>query len=154
MEINELFLKTLFCCSACDGDIATEEIELVKKFTKEVDLFKDMSVEETLNTYVNEINKQGKAFLRQYLNELANSELTSEEQVTLVEIAIRMIEADGVIQYSEVKFFKKIRNLLSVSNDVILTNLPDSEDYLLPDTSVEDKEFEDVGNFEPISFVN
>ena len=37
MKTNELYLKTAFCCMACDGDIATEEIELINtdKFKKE-----------------------------------------------------------------------------------------------------------------------
>ena len=74
------------------------------------------------------------------------------QQVKLIDLAIQMIEADNQILYSEVKFFKKIRNRLSVSDDYILEKLPDSEDYLLPDISCEDKDFEEVGNFEQISF--
>lgn len=31
MKVNELYLKTAFCCMACDGDIALEELELIKK---------------------------------------------------------------------------------------------------------------------------
>lgn len=154
METNELLLKTLFCCSACDGDIATDEIELAKSLTESVDLFKDMKVEDILNTYVSEINEQGKSFLCNYLNELSDADLSDNDQITLIDLAIKMIEADNVIQYSEVKFFKKIRNRLSVSDDSILEKLPNSEDYLLPDISAEDKDFEDVGNFAPISFAN
>lgn len=30
MEINELYLKTAFCCMACDGDIADEEVQYVR----------------------------------------------------------------------------------------------------------------------------
>ena len=33
MEINELYLKTAFCCMACDGDIASEELALIKEYT-------------------------------------------------------------------------------------------------------------------------
>ena len=32
MDINILYLKTEFCCMACDGDIAKEEIAFVKCF--------------------------------------------------------------------------------------------------------------------------
>ena len=63
-----------------------------------------------------------------------------------------MIEADNQILYSEVKFFKKIRSRLNVDDSVILAALPESEDYLLPDISSEDKDFEEVGNFQLISF--
>lgn len=152
MDKNELFLKTLFCCSACDGDIAPEEIELVKNFSRSVDLFKGMQVEESLNIYVEEINEQRKNFLRKYLNELSDAELDEKDQIKLVDFAIKMIEADNIIQYSEVKFFKKIRNRLTITDDVILEKIPNCEEYLLPDILDEDKDFEEVGNFAPISF--
>lgn len=152
MEKNELFLKTLFSCSACDGDIAAEEIELVKVLIDSVDYFENINVEETLNKYVAEINVQGKMFLRNYLNEISNTALSEQDQITLVDLAIRMIEADNIIQYSEVKFFKKIRERLSVSDEAILSELPNSEEYLLPDTCAEDKDLQEIGNFAPIAF--
>lgn len=152
MEINELYLKTLFCCSACDGEISPEEVSLVKKIVLADKKFEDMDVETLLNSYVEKINRQGKIFLKDYLNEVAAADLSDGEQLKLVELAIDMIEADNQILYSEIKFFKKIRSRLSVSDEDILKNIPDCEDYLLPDISSEDKEFEDVGNFTPISF--
>ena len=30
MTKEELYLKTIFCCIACDGDIATEEVGMVR----------------------------------------------------------------------------------------------------------------------------
>lgn len=154
METKELFLKTLFCCSACDGDIATEEVSLVKDLTKNKHIFDDINVEDTLNNYIKEINERGKAFLRNYLNEVGDSALSEDEQITLIDLAIKMIEADNIIQYSEVRFFKKIRNRLSVSDEAILEKSPNIEDYLLPDILPEDKDFEEVGNFAPISLGN
>lgn len=152
METNELYLKTLFCCSACDGEISPEEVSLVKKIVLADKKFEDMDVETLLNSYVEKINRQGKIFFKDYLNEVAGADLSDGEQLKLVELAIDMIEADNQILYSEIKFFKKIRSRLSVSDEDILKKIPDCEDYLLPDISSEDKEFEDVGNFTPISF--
>ena len=28
MTKEELYLKTIFCCIACDGDVATEEVDV------------------------------------------------------------------------------------------------------------------------------
>lgn len=152
METTELYLKTLFCCSACDGEIASEEVSLVKRLTLYDSTFDGLDVENILNAYVEKINDQGSIFLKNYLSEVASSILTNEEQIKLIEFAIRMIEADNQVLYSEVKFFKKIRKLMSVSDESILGKLPNSEDYLLPDILVEEKDFEEVGNFQPISF--
>ena len=129
---NELSLRTAFACMACDGDIATEEIALVKQFTEQSELFSTINVESQLNDYVKQINEQGKKFLSGYLSDIANSELTENEEMEIVRIAIQTIEADNKIEYSEISFFKKIRQRLNVSDETILTEFPDKEDYLLP----------------------
>lgn len=142
METKELYLKTLFCCCACDGEIAQKEISLIKEIINTTSMLKEMDVESCLNSYVEKINQHGKAFLNDYLDELSNLRLTEEEQITLVELAINMIEADNQVVYSEIKFFKKIRSYLSITDEYILNRLPDKGDYLLPDLLPEDKESE------------
>lgn len=136
MKRQELYLKTMFCCMACDGDIAPEEISFIKTIAVETSLFEGMELETILNGYVSEINRNGKLFLRKYLNELSESNLTAEDELLIVKLAIKMIEADNRIEYAEVKFFKKIRSRLSVSDEQILTQHPDKEDFLLPDINV------------------
>ncbi|MCD8236793.1 MAG: TerB family tellurite resistance protein [Prevotellaceae bacterium] len=136
MTKQELYLKTMFCCMACDGDIAQEEIEMVKKAAMETSIFEGLNTESVLNAYVTAINKNGLQFLRRYLNELSEETLTTEEELQIIGLAIRMIEADHRIEYSEVKFFKKIRSRLSVSNEQILMQHPDKEEFLLPDIDV------------------
>ncbi len=121
---------------ACDGDIAEDEITLIKEtIANEAKPFEGLEVENLLNTYVSEINEMGKLFLTRYLSALAEAELTQEEELQVVDLAIKMIEADNVIQYSEVSFFKKIRVRLSLSDEQILEKHPDKEDFLLPDIS-------------------
>lgn len=67
---------------------------------------------------------------------LSDIDLTVEEELRLVGLAIQMIEADNNIEYSEVKFFKKIRSRLSVSDEQILEQYPCKENLLFPDISV------------------
>lgn len=133
MNTQELLLKTAFCCMACDGGIAKEEISLLKKHTTESNLFVGLSVEEKLNEYVEAINKQGKMFLASLLSEIVSMNLSASEELQIVKLAIEMIEADKLIEYSEIAFFKRIRAKLKISDEEILSELPDKEDYLLPD---------------------
>lgn len=130
---NELYLKTAFCCMACDGDIANAEIQLIKDYIGRTDLFNQLDVKLLLNKYIDAINQTGFLFLNSYLIELKNEEKTKEEEFQVVKIAIEIIEADKEIQYSEIKFFKKIRATLHLSDEEILVEYPDKEDYLLPD---------------------
>ena len=90
-------------------------------------------MESKLNDYVSQINQQGKVFLTTYLNDIANAKMTEKEEMQIVGIAIQTIEADNKIEYSEISFFKKIRQRLTVSDETILAEFPDKEDYLLPD---------------------
>jgi len=151
MELQELYLKTVFSCMACDGDIAHEEVNLVKKLASETELFGQLDVESKINSYVAAINKDGRAFLKSYLNDVAEAELSAEEQMNIVDLAFKTIMADNVIEYAEVKFFKKIRARLSLSDEAILERHPDKEDFLLPDINVvEDPEWSDI-QFAPIS---
>ena len=127
MNTQELYLKTIFCCMACDGDIANEEVALVHDITSKQDVFDGMDVNAVINGYVASINANG-AF------------------------ALQTIFADNRIEYSEVKFFKKIRSRLSITDEEILANHPDVEDFLLPDINVaEDPIWENVV-FDNINF--
>ena len=64
---------------------------------------------------------------------LKSIELSEENELKLIELAIEKIKADDKIEYSEVKFFKVIRSNLKIKNDVILEIHPDFEEYLEQD---------------------
>lgn len=145
MDKQELYLQTIFCCMACDGNIAPEEIAMVRNMTSENTLFKGVDVESKLNTYIQEINLKGSIFLKKYLDGLTTISLSDTEQLTIIDLAIKTIECDQRIEYSEVKFFKKIRSRLTLSDEEILKKHPDKEDFLLPDINVlEEPEWENI----------
>lgn len=70
MTKEELYLKTIFSCIACDGDIATEEIEMVRSLCVGNELFRNMDSEKLLNSWIVEINEHGGSFLLSYLKEI------------------------------------------------------------------------------------
>ena len=133
MNLNELYLRTIFCCMVCDGEIAESEIELVKTLTLQSDIFADVDVEVIINKYLDNVNVNGEKFILQYLKDIKNTDFTNEDAIKLIDLAIKTIEVDGCIEYSEVSFFKKIRSQLCISDEEILKALPDKEEYLLPD---------------------
>ncbi len=138
MNHNELYLKTAFCCMACDGNIADEEVALLRSVASESELFGGIDVQAKVNEYVESINKEGMGFLSNYLREVASAGLTDEQALALISLAIDTIEADNNIDYSEISFFKKIRKRLSITDEKILEAMPDKGDYLLPDVEVPD----------------
>ena len=143
MDIQELYLKTAFCCMACDGEIAPEEMEKIKDLSP----FKGLDTERLLLEYLSQLKVEGNVFLKNYLDEVKSANLKEEEECELTNIAVQTIEVDKTIEYKEVAFFKKIRKRLKVSDEKLLTVIPENpavinqitpEDYLLPDISDED----------------
>lgn len=152
MTKEELYLKTVFCCIACDGDIATEEVNMVRELCSKDHIFNNMDSEKYLNLWITEINECGSMFLQLYLKEINTEDLNDEEQLTLLSLAIKAIEADKHIEYSEIKFFKKIRSRLTVSDEKILAKYPDKEELLLPDISLtEIPQWDDSTHFSQIT---
>ena len=92
MNKNELLLKTIFCCMACDGEIADSEIQLAKNLTQLSDSFGAIDVEALLNSYVEAINQDGQLFISQYLKEVKETYLTDEEAIKLIDFAISVAE--------------------------------------------------------------
>lgn len=151
---KELFLKTAFCCMACDGNIADEEVRIIKEQSKKNDFLNNLDIENLLNVYISSINSEGISFLKSYLNEVRDNNFTNDEKVQLLKIAIDIIEADNEVQYSEVKFFKEIFNCLNVPEDLIEKEFPDKEIYFLPDIAQQDYEFVLNSNFASINLNN
>ena len=135
MEQNELLLRTAFACMSCDGDIATEEVALIKQMSNERHLFGDIDIDKELDSLVGEINKKGKGFLKQYLNSLAEQTMTEEEELQVAEVAVQTIRIDNRIEYSEIKFFKVLRSNLKIVSDETLLKKIDGidENYLAQD---------------------
>ena len=144
MDRQELYLRTAFCCMACDGDIAPEEMEKIKRLPH----FKGMDLQQLLLDYLKQLKTEGNMFLKKYLNEVKAAALTEQEECELTRIAVQTIEVDKAIEYNEIAFFKKIRKCLHASDEILLKAIPENpevvdqitpEDYLLPDIS--DEEF-------------
>lgn len=135
MEQNELLLRTAFACMSCDGDIASEEVDLIKQMANEKHLFGDVDIEKELDELVKEINLKGKGFLKQYLISLAEETLTEEQELQIADVAVHTIRIDNRVEYSEIKFFKVLRsNLKNVSDETLLEKIDGiDENYLSQD---------------------
>ena len=139
MDRTELYLKTAFCCMACDGEIAAEEISAICQMP----IFASLEPKQMLDDFVAKLKAEGHHFLHNYLDEIKMASLSEDEECKLASVAIQTIEADQAVEYNEVAFFKKIRRRLKTSNERLLeiipedSVMPDREDYLLPDISDE-----------------
>ena len=135
-KFDELLLKTAFCCMASDGEIAQEEIDTIQKLCQREEMLKKMDFQNEIKRFVEEINKQGRQFIKNYLDELEKTSLTELENINLLNIVFEVIFADGKVEYSEVKFFRNIRIRLRISDEAIeknFANTPDLDIFLAKD---------------------
>ena len=132
-DFNHLLLKTVFSCMACDGDIDSKEIDLIKKMHLDSKVFGDINIDEALNQLLNTLKENGKSFFKEVFSTLSNTELSDEEELKIIESCIEIIKADDKIEYQEIKFFKVIRSKLNLSDERIISGHPDFEAYLESD---------------------
>ena len=136
MKTNELYLKTAFCCFACDGEIATEELALIKNLASESDFFENLNVEVLLNQYLEDLKTQGNAFISCYLQSIINGKPTKDEELKVCLIAIKTILADKRIEYKEIAFFKRIRAKLKIVDEDILSETNIQNEFTTIDSSI------------------
>jgi uncharacterized tellurite resistance protein B-like protein len=136
-EFNQLILRTAFSCMACDGHIDKREIAMIKDMCETSDLFVNFNFNAEIKLFVKQLKVEGKSFILDFFKLIENSELSIEQEILLIDIALKTIKADDQIEYSEVKFFKNIRHRLKVDDDVIRQNFEDIEDFLEKDINTE-----------------
>lgn len=127
---NILFL-TSFCCMACDGEIASEELELLNSFSKKEQLFNSLNISDEFDRCFTILKDIGDDFIKSYFQAIETIKLTEEEKLCIVDVAVKTILADNKVEYSEIKFFKSLVSSLNMSKDVILKNVSNIEDYWL-----------------------
>ena len=137
ITFDKLLLNTAFCCMACDGNIDSKEVELIKSMCSSSPLFLAYNFTDEINSLVNQLNTTGKEFINNYFELLKATSLTEEEELTLIDFAIKTINADEKVEYAEIKFFKVIRHHLKLSDETILGNYQDIEYWLEQDIITE-----------------
>lgn len=136
-EFEQLLLNTAFCCLASDGNIDSREIDLIQSIFENYEQFKDVQLQDKLNSLIAQYNERGKDFISSYFDILKGNTLNLEQEISIIDIAIRTIQADQLIEYAEIKFFKMIRLNLNISNEEILKMFPDIEMFLEQDIVIE-----------------
>lgn len=151
---------------ACDGKIASEEIELIRTICKQNSALHEVDFETEINQFITEINIDSKKFLSDYFKTIEEKapDLTEQEELDLIDIAINVIKADSKIEYSEIKFFKAIRYCFKTEDDKVISYfselVEDIELFLGKDiqtvTKLDDltKQYFNTSNIDVIEVIN
>lgn len=130
-DFNKILLKTAFSFMTCDGHIAPNEVALIRKMAEEDRAFGEIDIDTELDFLIEVINTLGMGFLKDYFKVLKNARLKQEQELKLIDMAIKTLYADGKVDYNEVKFFRIFRSLLTVTDNQILELNPHLPDQFL-----------------------
>jgi len=119
VSLKKMLFKVAFCAMAADGKIMPEEIEEMKIMDKNTSYFADIDLSEELNNLIYGFEIKGKKIIEELFNELHNAELTTIQELLVLEIALRIIAADDDYDANEIKYVKLLRSKLKVHNEII-----------------------------------
>jgi uncharacterized membrane protein YebE (DUF533 family) len=126
---KNVLLEISVCAISCDGDIDDREINALKEIEKSSPYFssEDLSLilEKSLKKCVADIDK----FQSAVFKKLKKMNLNIVEQLTIMEIAFRIIAADEKEEDSEKSFMNELRKCLSIT-DFLLFQRFGEIDYL------------------------
>ena len=129
MEYKQLLLRTSVCAMACDGHIDNREKEELDYIEKESPYFKSEDLNQLLNQLIDECSSDFDQFKSTLFSELQQSNLNIVQELTLLEISLRIIAADMIELPSEKEFIISLRKNLKLDTDIILERFT-NVDYL------------------------
>lgn len=130
-DFKNFLFKSAVMAMACDGEIAESEIEEIKKIVANEIYFMGYDLEEPLKSNIDNIKANGKNAINQYLQEIVSSDLSQHQEVLLIEVLLRMIEADKVVLESEIRFLQMAKSKLKIDEQTLIVKFPKQIDYLM-----------------------
>lgn len=130
-DFKSFLFKSAIMAMACDGDIADEEVNEIKQIVANEIYFMGYDFEEPLKSNIEYIKLNGKNAINQYLQEIATNELNENQEILLVEVLLKMIQADAKVEESELKFLQMAKSKLKTDEQTLIVKFPHQIEYLM-----------------------
>ena len=118
-DFKKLLFKTAFCVMACDGSIDDLEIQEMRKIDSSTTYFSDIDLSDELDELINELHNKKIKIVKNLFDSLRDNTLTISQELLILEVTMRIINADDVIDDNEVRFLNLIRSKLDLGNQII-----------------------------------
>lgn len=130
-EFQKFLFRSAVTTIAVDGEIHNSEIEEIKSIVNSTAYFLDFEYEQVLKEIITDINLKGKEAVNEYLITLSESDLSEQQKIILLEVVLRMIEADKGVHPNEIQFLHLVKAKIKLSEELIFIKFPKQIDYLL-----------------------
>ena len=119
INYKNILLNTAVCAIACDGDLDAREIDALKNIEKNSPYFSSQDLSETLEKSLDKCSLDAIKFQKSIFSDIIKAKLNLVQELTLMEISLRIIAADKIEEDSEREFIINLRQCLTIS-DLIL----------------------------------
>lgn len=130
-DFKDFLFKSAVMAMACDGDISDEEVNEIKTIVANELYFMGYDFEEPLKNNIENIKANGKGAINQYLQEIVSNDLNEHQEILLIEVILRMIQADDKVEESEIKFLQMAKSKLKTDEETLIVKFPNQIDYLM-----------------------
>lgn len=130
-EFKDFLFKSAVIAMACDGIIAEEEINEIKNIVANEIYFMDYDFEEPLKRNIETIKINGKSAVNQFLQEITANDLNEYQELLLVEVLLKIIQADDKIEENELRFLHLAKSKLKTDKQTLIIKFPHQIDYLM-----------------------
>jgi len=118
-KFQELLFRVAFCSMACDGYIDDSEIEELNKMDKNASFFESLNLSEALKQLVEDFGKKGTKVIEELFVSLRETKLNPVQELLVLEVALRIINADHKHDENEIKFVRLLRSKLELHDNTI-----------------------------------
>jgi uncharacterized tellurite resistance protein B-like protein len=130
-EFKDFLFRSAVIAMACDGDIVDTEIEEIKSIVANEIYFMGYDFEIPLKNCIDDIKTKGKASINQYLQDLEAVSFSEHQKLLLIEVLLRIIEADDDVKSGEIKFLQMVKAKLNVDQQTLIVKFPKQIEYLI-----------------------
>jgi len=118
-EFQRLLFRTAFCVMACDGNIDEREIREMKSMNKSAAFFQGIDLTNELDLLLTSLRERGKQFVNELIESLNKVDLSTVQELLILEVAFRIVNADEKVDENEINFVKFLRSKLNVYDEII-----------------------------------
>ena len=119
VKFQKILLATAICAIACDGEIDDAEIEELGHIVKNTTYFIGIDPVGFSKEMIDAVKNNSTDFVGNYFQKLRRTPLSPAQELLILEIIIRIIQADKRIDENEVAFLKQVRSRLNVYDEII-----------------------------------
>lgn len=118
-EFKKILFKVAFCTMACDGHIDDREVEELKIMDKKTSFFEAIDLSDELEQLIKDLKNKGKKVVEELFVCLRETKLNPIQELLVMEVALRIINADDKHDENEVKFIHLLRSKLEIHDETI-----------------------------------